>query len=408
VPIRSSASRILFLSLIFLFGVLSPSVSAQDSGTPEATPESDRIEFALAPVGEHPDGFFKDLEVSPGGSIDLAIVVMNLGTVPLKLDTFKSNAINTTNGGFTTEDAAAEPSEATTWVDFPAQTIELEAGAAQEISFSVTVPADAQPGQYISALSAKTAEALPMPGTDSLDYTLSSALTVGILVPGEMTHAFSLGEPEILPDREVRTLSIPVQNEGNYLVRPAGDLVIADADGKDVLTAPIEMGSVYAGLGTTIEVLLPEQMAAGDYTVSFSMTDPESGATDEITNAAVTIDELADPTGVSLSSATIEPNADEISFANVDITLDNGGQEIPASNVTLEVMHDGVAVESFPLATNQVLLNGENTFTARYIPAGTWESGEYTFRIVVSAVDPQGGQQTILLDDDLDATIVVP
>jgi hypothetical protein len=122
----------------------------------------------------------------------------------------------------------------------------------------------------------------------------------------------------------------------------------------------------------------------------------------------VTIDELADPTGVSLSSATVEPNADEIAFANVDVTLNNGGQEIPASNVTLEVMHDGKAVESFPLATNQVLLTGENTFTARYIPAETWEPGTYTFTITVSAVDPTGGQETILLEDDLDATIVVP
>jgi hypothetical protein len=391
-----------------LFGVFSPSASAQVVGTPEATPDLDRIEFALAPVGDYSDGFFKDLEVAPGGSIDLAVVVMNLGTVPVSLDVFKSNAINTTNGGFTSAGPEAEPFEATTWVDFPAQTVELEPDESQEIPFTVNVPADAKPGQYISALSAKTSEALPMPGTDSLDYTLSSALSVGILVPGEMQHAFSLGEPEMLDEREMRTLSIPVQNEGNYLVRPAGELVVMDANGKDVLTAPIEMGSVYAGLSTTIEVLLPEQMAAGDYTVSLSLSDPESGATDEIEFADVTVDELADPTGVSITGATVEANADEIAFANVDVTLDNGGQEIPASNVTLEVLHDGEPVESFPLATNQVLLSGENTFTARYIPAETWESGTYTFNIIVSAVDPNGGQETILLDEELDATIVVP
>lgn len=392
-----------------LVGTIAPSVSAQDAGTPEATPElEERLEFALAPVGDHPDGFFRDLEVAPGGSIDLSVMVLNLGTVPLELDAFKSNAINTTNGGFTSAEPTEEPSVATTWVDFPEQTIELRPGEAQEIPFSVHVPADAQPGQYISALSAKTAEALPMPGTDSLDYTLSSALTVSILVPGELTYAFSLGEPEMLKDREIRTLSIPVTNEGNYLVRPSGELVVTDADGKDVLTAPIEMGSVYAGLSTTIEVLLPEQMPAGDYAVSLSLTDEASGATDAIEPARIKVPDLDAAAGVTVGSATIEPNAENIAFANVDVNLNNGGQQVPASNVTLDVMRDGEAVESFPLATKQVLLSGENVISARYIPAEAWESGTYTFTLKVSAVDPNGGQETILLDEALDATIVVP
>lgn len=122
----------------------------------------------------------------------------------------------------------------------------------------------------------------------------------------------------------------------------------------------------------------------------------------------ITIQEPKDSAGVLLGAAAIQPNADEIVFANVDVTLNNGGQQIPASDVTLDVLRDGEQVDSFPLATNQVLLNGENTYTTRYIPAGMWEPGTYTFRIVVSAVDPNGGQETILLTEDLDAEIVVP
>ena len=84
-----------------------------------------------------------------------------------------------------------------------------------------------------------------------------------------------------------------------------------------------------------------------------------------------------------------------------------GSRSRPA-DVTLEVMRDGELVEEYPLATNQVLLSGENQFTDRYIPAEMWESGTYTFNLVVSAVDPNGGQETILLDQELDATIEVP
>ena len=149
-------------------------------------------------------------------------------------------------------------------------------------------------------------------------------------------------------------------------------------------------------------------MVPGDYILDMNLTDAESGATDTISGATVTVPEPVDPRGVNLISSSIVPNADPIAFANVDIIVDNGGQQIPATNATLEVMRDGELVEEYPLATNQVLLNGENQFTDRYIPAKMWESGTYTFNLVVSAVDPNGGQETILLDEELDATIEVP
>src|SRR5690606_22135871 len=132
--------------------------------------------------------------------------------------------------------------------------------------------------------------------------------------------------------------------------------------------------SVYAGLSTLVEVILPEQMAGGDYTISLSLTDDASGATASIDSAEVAVPDLGDTAGVSVESVAIEPNADEIVFANVDLTLNNGGQQIPASNVTLDVMRDGELVESVPLATNQILLSGENRITDRYIPEEMWES----------------------------------
>jgi hypothetical protein len=185
-------------------------------------------------------------------------------------------------------------------------------------------------------------------------------------------------------------------------------VTLRDQHGKEIHTSPIEMGSVYAGLSTFVSVSLPEQLPAGDYAMSLTLTDEASGAHDELVNAAIALAEPRDPSGLYVDTAAITPNSDPIAFANVAVTLNNGGQQLPASDVTMTVMRDGKEVEQFPLATNQVLPNGTTELTARYIPEKAWESGTYTFTITVSAVDPNGGTETVLTTYEVEDTIVVP
>lgn len=406
--------RIMMVLLIcLLLAGAAPVARAQESGDDAAATampgtEEHTPKFALVPVGDYPQGYFDDLPLSPGESMDLAVNVVNLDQAPVSLVVFKSNAMNAINGGFTAAAEDEEATGATTWIDFPETTVDLGPGGQQEIPFRVTVPADAKPGQYIAALSVQTPGAVSLGGSTSLDFTIAYSISVGILVPGETTAAFTLGEPEISVDNLLTTISVPITNTGNYLVQPAGDLVLKDAQGKEVLSAPVTMGSVYAGNSTTLEVPVPDQIAPGDYTLDLTLTDPESSATQSIESATVTVPAAENAKGVSVTSATIEPNADQIAFANVAVTLENGGSQVAASDVVLQVLRNGTPVEDFPLATNQVLLSGENTYSARYIPADEWASGTYTFRLEVSAVDPSGGQRTSLLDQDLDANIVVP
>jgi len=409
---RSRFLSALSLVTILVLTVITGGTAVAAQNLPESsvsTPVADPVspQFQIVPVGDYPQGFFDDVAIIPGQSAELTVKVENTGEIPVKLRLFKVNAINGVNGGFVADDESLSPAEATRWIDFPEQRVELEPGASQKVTFSVSVPEGASPGQYISALVART-EPMETPGLENIDHTLGYAISVGILVPGDLHPSFELGPPNVERRGENAVLQVPVTNTGNYLVRPSGLIELVDADGTAIMSSPVEMLSVYGGLTTNMEVVLPGQMPAGNYILNLSLTDEASGASASIEDVAVEVPKAVDPTGVSITKASIEPNAADIAFANVDVTLSNGGQEIPASNVNLDVLHDGELVESFPLATNQVLLSGENALTARYIPADMWESGSYTFRIVISAVDPNGGQETILLTEDLDATITVP
>lgn len=400
--------------MLLSFGA-APVVRAQegDAGTvatppAEAQGEQAAPRFALVAVGDYPEGYFDDLPVAPGETVDLAVRVVNLGNEPLTLQVYRANAVNMVNGGFAAAPADEEAVGATAWIDLPATTVDLGPRGEQEIPFRVTVPADAKPGQYISAITTEPPDAITLPGSSALGFRLSYSISVGILVPGDRSASFQLGEPLVSVNNLLTTISVPITSTGNYLVRPEGELALSNPKGEVVVSSPIAMESVYAGNSTSIELPLLEQIAPGDYVLTLSLTDPESGASGSIEGAKVTVPSAANPRGISVVMASIEPNAEEIAFANIEVKLRNGGSKIAASDVVLEVRRNGEPVDEFPLATNQVLLNGENAYTARYIPAETWQPGTYSFRIVASAVDPTGGQKTVLLSEDLDAEIVVP
>ena len=61
------------------------------------------------------------------------------------------------------------------------------------------------------------------------------------------------------------------------LVKPAGTLTVSDASGKKIVEAPIAMGSVYMGNTSAIQVILPSQVAPGDYLISITLKDKATG-----------------------------------------------------------------------------------------------------------------------------------
>ena len=380
--------------------------------TPEAPPdERDRGStpgepqgpvFGIVAIGDHPTGYFDDVEVAPGSSIELTVAIMNQGEVAVSLHTYKMNALSGANGGFLSGNEADPAEGATAWIDYPSFDLDVAPGEQQTVTFTVTVPSDAAPGQYVSGLAVTMRDAEAISGS-VFSQVRSYAISVGILVPGEITHSFALGEPQ----SERPFLRIPITNTGNYLVRPSGDLSLTDMSGNPVHTSTLEMGSIYAGLSTIIEVALPDQTPPGEYVLNVALTDEASGATAEIADVPVTVSEPVDPAGVS-ATVSIEPNADPIAFANASVTILNGGAEIPAANVSLTVLRDGEKVEDYPLANNVILPTGETVVTGRYIPADAWTPGTYTFQVTVSSVNQRDGSDTVLLTIAAADSIVVP
>jgi hypothetical protein len=384
-------------------------VSAQDKpSTPEASPTAfEAPKFVIVPIGDYDNGWF-ELELEPGASVDLTAGVGNAGNVPVELRTYSTNAFNPPNGGFAAGTEEDEPVGATTWVTYPAQTFDTAPGDQKLIDFQVTVPEDTVPGEYVTALVVQTAEAIEIPGSETLDQIIRSAVSIEITVPGEMTTGFELGAPAVTADTGGWNLDVPLTNTGTARVRPKGELILTSADGEEVSTTDIEMGSVYGGNSSSVRVRLPSQLPLGDYTVSLDLSDEATGESASVNDAPVT---LVAPEGgpgetFVVEQASVTPNGEPIQYADVAATITNNGADIPTANVTLVVQRDGEDVESYPLAGNQLLPSGTSEFSQRYIPVDGWQSGTWTFQLVISEVS--GGSETELATVEIEDEIVVP
>jgi hypothetical protein len=412
---RHARSLVAIVLLALLMPLFASPASAQDA-TPAASPPDAQAtpaldtgpRFVIRPI-DGGDGDYFTLEADAGTPNDLTVVLGNADDEPLELRTYVNDVLPIVNGGFALASEAVAPTGTATWIDYPAETFTFAPGEGVERTFTVTIPEDAAPGQYIAGLSLETAEPLEVEGTALFRQVVRKTIAVFIIVPGEETPAFSVGEPTLVTDGAFNQVVIPVENSGNVLVRPQGELVVRDADGKAVVTTPVAMGSVYAGLTVPLSVALTTPLPEGDYTVEVALTDEPSGVSASLEGAAITIvsaEELAAQVRIE-GTVTLAPDPANPAFADVALTVTNPGEPIANAEVILDVARDGEPVETFPLGPAFSLPQGETVVTQRYVPPTGWEDGTWTFTVRVNAVDPSTGTATTIATLDSLAPVTV-
>jgi hypothetical protein len=395
------------MAVALLVAMPGASTLAQD-GTPSAP---NQIAFSLNPKGE-PDGSFFEITADPGSTTDLTVEFGNQYTEELTLRSFVSDSFTLTNGGLGVSDEGVNTKPPTPWIDYPAETYTLAPGEVQEVDFTVAIPDDAAPGNYVSLLVLQTAEPVPVEGTQLFDQIIRKAIAIDITIPGDENPAFSIGAITYASGPNVPSLSIEIANTGNERVRPAGSLAVTDASGAQVLSADVAMGSVYAGTSTLLQFALQQPLSAGEYALTLDLTDEETGAEASVSQQTFTVEETATPTTdlVTFTDLSLEPGPDATApvFATITGTIANGGAAIASARLTVHAFKDGEEVESFQLIPSLSVPQGETPFEQRYIPGTGFTSGTWSFTLTLESVDTASGAATLLATQQLEQTIVVP
>jgi hypothetical protein len=413
-------SRLIPIALAFLFvSSFAGGTWAQDASstaTPVSTPTPtptlppDFIAYEIYPKGGILGDFF-DLHLDAGSSAELVVVLANTGTAVFEGRTYALNAHSGINGGFTVAETKEEPAGLTTWIDYSEELYTIQPRTGIERSFTINVPDDARPGQYIAALALETADSQAIEGSDNFRQLVRIAVPIVVIVNGPIEPEFEIGAVTVEASETTSTLDVEIINTGNIRVRPTGTVAVSDATGTQLFNAPVTMGSVFAWESTSLIIPLPQPLAPGDYRVTIDLNDPDTGASakSEAVITATAPATPAPPPPVQFFSATgiPQPDAANVQFLDIAALIDNSGDPITNVRVVLRVTRDGETIEDFALAASLALPVGQTPFQARYIPATGWVSGTWQFVLSVEAVDPSSDVSLVLATADL-ADLVVP
>jgi len=400
------------LSRLFIVMAIGLAFSPLESYA-EATPEpAAPPALMLEPVGQ--TGTYFAVEQKAGETATLTVALGNAGEAPIALRTFAADVYTLVNGGFGINSETEPATGTTTWLDYPADTLDLAPGKKIERTFTITVPEGTPAGQYITGLVLQTVEPIVIGESGMLRQIIAKAIAVFITVPGPLTPNLVIGEVSLAQTANSNSLEINIENSGNVLLKPSGIVTMTTADGKPVLTAPVGMGSVYAGMKTTLELPIPMILDPGTYTIAVALEDEETGVKAEAQAVSLTVNalEVVVITPVTISAVKLDPISDSatgnLQIVNVVVTLGNTGPAVPNARLTLRVLRDDELVEDFPLNSSLVVPQGSTEIQQRYLPLTGWTPGTYSFTVTLESVDANTGQITVLATADASTTVIVP
>ncbi|MEI7546577.1 MAG: hypothetical protein WCK21_00760 [Actinomycetota bacterium] len=163
-----------FLPLLLLWGVtITNPVRAEDSAptttvptptttAPGTTPADVTVEsFSIGPGGsldpnQPGDCTNFSYDAPPGTVIHDSAIVYNVGNVPLPFHVYPTDGFNQKDGTFDLLTGDKAPVDVGAWVKFDSQDLTIPPGKQAMVPMTITVPADASPGDHVGGVVASS------------------------------------------------------------------------------------------------------------------------------------------------------------------------------------------------------------------------------------------------------------
>jgi hypothetical protein len=212
-----------------------------------------------------------------GTSRVLEVEISNDGSARADAHTYAADVYTLVNGGFGGRLREDPTSGTTRWLDYEPDVLDLAPGDRLRRSFTVTVPADAGPGEYITSLVLETELPAQADAAVGARQIQRQALGVVVTVPGTRSPELEVGNASHEYAAGMSVLSIAVSNTGNVRTQPTVQLILRSAGGVRLTEATVQMDSFYAATDTTVELPLDRPLSAGSYSIDVVAADVQQG-----------------------------------------------------------------------------------------------------------------------------------
>lgn len=230
------------MTLVLVAGMSTPTFGAP--APPEGTdPAADDGSFAVQPSGPSGPGG-RDYFIYTLGAGEVfgdVVAVSNVGTETATFVIYATDAINTSDGSFTLLREEEKPTDVGSWIELGATQYTVKPGERVDIPFSITVPADAAPGDHAGAIAAQKVNDPTVPDDGvSLEVRLRVGARIYVRVDGLLSPSIAVENLNVDYD-------VPVNPFGssraiiNYVLTNTGNVRLAP-------TAKIGLSGIF-GLG---------------------------------------------------------------------------------------------------------------------------------------------------------------
>jgi hypothetical protein len=197
--------------------------------TPAPAAATGNGEWAVTPTPAEKPGptprlyFF--LDARAGETVKESVRVTNLTTKPRSFVVYGADAYNTArNGGFAIRTRDDQQKDLGSWVRSEVTAVEVPARTSADIPFTITVPANATPGDHVGGIVAMEATASSSAQADGATVNIRRAVAArvylrvaGAVVPG-------LGVPQLTVDVAAPLLPTTTRGEIGYTVANVGNV----------------------------------------------------------------------------------------------------------------------------------------------------------------------------------------
>ncbi|MEV6281346.1 DUF916 domain-containing protein [Kribbella sp. NPDC051770] len=181
-----------------------------------------------------PDRLNYSYTVQPGDKVDDGLLVVNRGKDPLELDVYAADGFTADSGQLDLRAKGEKATSVGAWVRAGVGHLSIAAGKSASVPFTMTVPADAAPGDHIGGIVTSLASA----GDQRM------GVRIQVRVGGELKPQLSVSDVRVKPSLVGgdATVSYTVHNTGNATVSarqtaslagPFGQLKVTSADVAD-------------------------------------------------------------------------------------------------------------------------------------------------------------------------------
>jgi len=277
----------------------SPTVKSPTVKSPgAAVPPAGSITWAVQPSteqGTDKRSSFSYTDIKPGTTIQDYVGVTNFSKMPVTFEVYATDAFVTSNGSLDLLAAATKPTDIGSWVKLLKTSITVPPSARVNEPFTLTVPANATPGDHtggviaaISVASTNTTGAKVL-----VDRRLAAPLFLrvsGPLRPALTVESFSTAgyHSTINPfGGGSSTVSYTIHNTGNVRLDTAQTVTVTGPFGMTLATAhPKALTDLLPGATLRVTQRVSEVFPAGPLTIHVRLT-PKNGAGLPATGAAI-------------------------------------------------------------------------------------------------------------------------